>query len=681
MILLYFLLFTVAATESDAYVYGQALLHNHGPLHLESSSTSPFALPSGTIDTHAPGFEYEAQFPGLDKNIVGRASVPAAQITGIVADTPKNDNIEPGTSFWYSFQAVPTPPLQARHVVSPPSPLGEQGNELGNGRNDSPLGPYSETIELDARDDNSLESRQAGPQGKVVYVSINTCIQPTYDSDAETRRPPQLSLHAQVQDPRQNDDDDPPGSQTVELVEGLANIEISTSSDLFVRVSSPNSKLTKDSADWNYDVVASTDQPYHSFVNDNDLQLYLIDSDPTAALLVTSGLEKWTRSKYRPRYIDPDLEKGPPLDIFVNNINYTDVAGLGRSYCKLWKSSQVRGTHEESTNPGYETGITHNQPGRLAEQQFYIPDLNKTSTFYSTITMINGTEGYGLPQAGGGGTVYPVMNFTTKRDSNCAVIYNLTFCQEVQYAVPANPSKYNFSALRDLYDSQAAALFQNFSYSLQQVPCNTTPSAQYSLAAGCDNCTEAYKTWLCTVSIPKCADFVIGPNTTSSVGTISNNSAPDNSSSYLSDLTTTPQDFSYLMPRNVAQAPLANSSIPPIQNSTQLSWLATNSSRMNSTIAGQIQPGPYMEVLPCEDLCYDIVRMCPATLGFSCPKPGSMLMRASYGVRGTGEGGEQTCSAPGALYYKSGARRRFDSMRGELWLGWFVVVVAAWTAL
>ena len=43
-----------------------------------------------------------------------------------------------------------------------------------------------------------------------------------------------------------------------------------------------------------------------------------------------------------------------------------------------------------------------------------------------------------------------------------------------------------------------------------------------------------------------------------------------------------------------------------------------------------IKPGPYKEVLPCEDLCYELVRSCPSFMSFACPLAGHGL-NYSYG--------------------------------------------------
>lgn len=42
-----------------------------------------------------------------------------------------------------------------------------------------------------------------------------------------------------------------------------------------------------------------------------------------------------------------------------------------------------------------------------------------------------------------------------------------------------------------------------------------------------------------------------------------------------------------------------------------------------------IKPGPWKEVLPCEDLCYQLVQSCPAALAFACPT--GKGLECSYG--------------------------------------------------
>ena len=199
--------------------------------------------------------------------------------------------------------------------------------------------------------------------------------------------------------------------------------------------------------------------------------------------------------------------------------------------------------------------------------------------------------------------------------------------------MPSNPEKFSpetgLQALAAIYDANAANLYTYFNYSLQQIPCNTTSSAQYSLARNCTDCANAYKTWLCAVTIPRCEDF------------------------------SNPSDW--LMPRNAAQNFINGSSLmsmePASTDQTLLQSVATNSSR-NPVIDQTIEPGPYKEVLPCKDLCYELVRSCPAALGFGCPLAKKGL-EDSYGRPGTGQ---IRCNYLGANYYVSGAHRHTRSV-------------------
>lgn len=222
-------------------------------------------------------------------------------------------------------------------------------------------------------------------------------------------------------------------------------------------------------------------------------------------------------------------------------------------------------------------------------------------------------------------------------DYNCAIVFNLTFCDQVAYAVPSNP-KFSVSELSAIYDSNSAAHYENFNKSLQQIPCNTTSSAQYSLARDCDDCATAYKQWLCAVTIPRCEDFT--------------------------------NNASYLEVRNAGQKFLDGHSLPLNSPYRQNPW--TNASRVK-LIDTEIEPGPYKEVLPCKDLCWDLQQSCPAALGLTCPEIG--YIEKSYGDRSAN--GDVTCSWLGAAYYLvSGAERqvRFASM------GFGAAIVVFWVA-
>lgn len=199
---------------------------------------------------------------------------------------------------------------------------------------------------------------------------------------------------------------------------------------------------------------------------------------------------------------------------------------------------------------------------------------------------------------------------------NCAIIYNLSFCTDTLYAVPYNPNlNLDNVALAKKYDERASESYQNFNRSLQQIPCNATDDASYSLVRNCTDCAAAYKAWLCAVTIPRCQDF----------------SSPDK----------------LFQPRSLAYPAWNDTAATPnFRNTTTLS--ARNSSARNPWIDQVIKPGPWKEMLPCKDLCYNLVRSCPASLGFSCPTDRWLSWNYGDGV---------ACNDPTSPLEKNVARR------------------------
>ena len=154
--------------------------------------------------------------------------------------------------------------------------------------------------------------------------------------------------------------------------------------------------------------------------------------------------------------------------------------------------------------------------------------------------------------------------------------------------------------LVNFYDGNAQSLYGPFNNSIQQISCNTTDSAQYSLVSTCDHCADSYKTWLCAVTVPRCVDLA----------------APVLSGTAV-------------IPRAMANATQDQLQAAGVNGSyAQRSWV--NSSR-NALVDLALAPGPYKELLPCADLCYGLARTCPTALGFACPKQASLLARA-YGI-------------------------------------------------
>lgn len=568
---------------------------------------------------------YETSFEGLGRSIVGRADQAT---TALANNIFQNDNVVPGSTNYYQFAISST---------AKRSGASQEANEENAEESiDSP------------EDEEEFGVVERAATETTVYVTINTCLQPGFSTADEI---PQLTLFVSA-----SDDDKQPGpnvrrpGQIIQVLnEGYASVMVNTTSNVYIGVYGQPAGVT--SGSWNYEVAASTDGPYHVF-DPSTVHVYLVDSDRNASLLISRNLSSATPPRLNTSIW---LDNGPPLSLFIQQ-NVSALAGLASSFCALKQHAQLSsGTPAD----GITTGLAsyNNQP---VEQQFYVPNL-QGQTFYHGIIALAGTQN----TAGGGGAVFGSQNFTTKQYANCQLLYNLTFCSSVAYSVPANPATYtDYASLAALYDNTTFTTYQSFNYSLSQIACTTTDTAQYSLAKNCTDCANAYKTWICAVSIPRCADW-------------QGNNVIDQQQSFGTADSNTGQ---YIMPRNAAQSPIAATpDILPVQNSSLLTWLATNSSRNNYTISQLIQPGPYAEVLPCEDLCYDLVRNCPAALGFGCPYPGRGL-EYSYGKKESESiGGGPTCNEPGAVWGLSGCGRL--GVVGWKWVvGWVggVVGVVLW---
>jgi calcium channel MID1 len=215
------------------------------------------------------------------------------------------------------------------------------------------------------------------------------------------------------------------------------------------------------------------------------------------------------------------------------------------------------------------------------------------------------------------------------------LITDLDFCDQVAYSVPSNPNFGNSTQLAQFYDRFASSMYENFNKSLAQIPCEAPPEQRYSLVRDCTNCSAAYKDWLCSVTIPRCEDF--------------DNDAP------------------YLQPRAIGQPFPDGTALDADRLKGMENVRRFNSSR-NPLIDEVIKPGPYKELLPCEDVCYKLVQSCPAALGFSCPQPGGIGFEGNYGRH---EGGELTCNFPGSAHFKSAGERAVVHWR---WLLGIVLV-------
>ncbi|KAL4883091.1 stretch-activated Ca2+-permeable channel component-domain-containing protein [Aspergillus karnatakaensis] len=422
---------------------------------------------------------------------------------------------------------------------------------------------------------NNRSNNTSKRAATTVYLSLTICSKPILNESIpdNSRKLPQLTAYVStstsLQDPGPHQSN---ADQTLyHSDEGYMSAVVSTESDVYIGLVAPKDEAF--SGSYSYQMAASTVDFFHA-VDDQDTLMSFVDSGSQTALLVTNSSP--TNENLNEEQLNFRENSTGVYTIFINNANSTAISGMSRSYCALEQHSQASKGHNVQASMSTRKGV---------QEQFYVTGLNRSSAYFGVLASGNST-GFENGIVGGGGRVWKPEKFITKADGNCDLIYDLDFCSEVAYAVPSNPSM-NMSEIRTKYDNYAAGLYENFSYSLQQVQCNTSNETIFSMAVNCDDCASAYRSWLCAVTIPKCDDY----------------SSTTNSSA--------------VMIRNAAQ-PFPNGT--EINNKTLLDNPLTNRPRNTGLIDEEINPGPYKEVLPNFEVCHNLLRKCPMTLGFACPK-------------------------------------------------------------
>ncbi|KAK1995791.1 calcium influx-promoting protein ehs1 [Colletotrichum falcatum] len=551
---------------------------------------------------------YEPEFPAFDRSIIGRAP---AGVTGLVNNVGVNRNVQGNTTQNFVFEAVE---IFASFFNEKDEALMLELREVV----DDSSAELASTKDVDPEiEDRSLRRRQA--RGKTVYVSATTCIQPQRAANNTKEDPPQITMYVST-----SRDNQTPGpgqnaslQKTVPFEEGAAMFSVNTTGDVFIGVSAPAKDVEKFTGDWNFEVAVSTDDYFHSY-DANPSELLWVDSDSSAALLTTHNLTN-TQNETR---IQEIMEQSPPFVMFVENREQPTTKGVRRSMCGLENYAQIAAMRGGKFGNLASTSMTTRGPGNLPKQQFFFNGLN-ASAFYTGILVQTGNSSAlgkrqdgGDGSTGGGGRVFEATPFETKDGDNCKIVTDLQFCNETEYAVPANSNKMNIAQLAQFYDNYARDMYANFQKQLAQVACEAPAVQRYSLARNCADCEIAYKKWLCSVTIPRCEDF---------------NSATD-----------------FSLVRNTNQS-FPNGTVLPADVQAQFNASVHQHSR-NPLIDEMVEPGPYREILPCAYLCYDLVQSCPALLGFNCPTPDDAVFNSSYALQ---VDGLLTCNYPGAVHNPS----------------------------
>ncbi|KAJ7086140.1 stretch-activated cation channel Mid1 [Mycena belliarum] len=166
--------------------------------------------------------------------------------------------------------------------------------------------------------------------------------------------------------------------------------------------------------------------------------------------------------------------------------------------------------------------------------------------------------------------------FTTKSSTfSCPLVSRLPYCPSIGYAVPLPPppaaqAMYDSTNLPESITTPLLSSLTNFTTTLSTFACGRD---FYSPLVSCADCQRAYRTWLCTISFPRCGDADTAP----------------------------------------AAAALLTSQSPNARNAA-------------------FPPGnSYTQLLPCIETCTAADRACPNFLKFRCPLP-RFNAAQSYGV-------------------------------------------------
>lgn len=267
--------------------------------------------------------------------------------------------------------------------------------------------PKSVGVGKSASQSNTSSHGALGKRTTTVYLSLTTCQKPGVNTTSMDTIPalPQLQVYVSLSESLQKPGPGKNGSaQTAHLAhKGYMGTTVEADGDVFISVTAPNT--TAYSGVYTYQIAASIDAFFHS-VNDNGPNLYFVDADINAALLVTNNLTQATPGSDN---YNQWMNMTPPYTVFANNVNDTSLVGLERSYCALEENAQIR-----KISSNVETSMTSRGLGNRPKEQFYITGLNRSSKYHGILAMDGNSIASGNGIVGGGGKVWRPMNFTTK---------------------------------------------------------------------------------------------------------------------------------------------------------------------------------------------------------------------------------------------------------------------------
>ncbi|KPV72056.1 uncharacterized protein RHOBADRAFT_56187 [Rhodotorula graminis WP1] len=395
---------------------------------------------------------------------------------------------------------------------------------------------------------------------------------------------------------------------TAKLSHGYANATLDGAADggVWIGVFAPDSaallgdgdNASATAGEWVFELhVSSGIAPY---VVEETAGFRLGDTDSTTVLLSTANYT--AAASDTPADDDAvDAAAAPDWQVVVAPTEPHAFA-LGRSQCAVRAAMQraVGRASASATTRGYGCGT---------RTQFVVDGL-EPGTNYTAWLVANETRAGGAAGGENQTRVWDPSFFATKAGDSCRLVYGIDVCPSVAYSVPA-PRSLDTPSLVDFFNSTLSASLANFSRTLSTFPCDSRDHGLYSIVSTCDDCLDAYRTFLCATTLPRCTD--------APPSTILN----DSSAAIARDdeLATwfVPQQFETALVRDdpaASRTPLFG----PANLSSTFPSLFNASYPATAANAKAESPFPYSEVPPCLDVCYLVEARCPPFLGWKCPR-------------------------------------------------------------
>jgi len=356
--------------------------------------------------------EYEADFVGFDRSIVGRQASgndPDELMNNVVIQT----NVEQGQVKSYMFSDTSLYAHQSPSTPGLPSAiqLAERGLEEED-RSDLLDEDEDEEEEEEEGGELKLRPRQGSPgTNRTLYITVTACSQPSAIKNTTVDPPPQLRLYVS----RSKNNTTPGPSQDssnqdmIELENGYGLYMLNATGDVYIGVYGENTTDYKDV--WSAQIAASIDAPFHYYHNTSDPNLFVIDSDSSSALLATDNLLSLTDNTTE--LYEAWLSLNPPFVMFSSNMDDSRIMGVQNSYCGLKTYAQFGPLRPGQTTSNIQTGMTNRGVENLPKQQFYMDQLQAGSKYNVILAMNGNSTSNGSGVVGGGGQVFQMTNFST----------------------------------------------------------------------------------------------------------------------------------------------------------------------------------------------------------------------------------------------------------------------------